>query len=150
MPVRYYNPFQSIDINVPDEFHPTFTQYSQRSASPIIDLMPFRRMIDLWFLSVCVAARLGLDQVDISKYKTTKIVEGSIFASDPWRIHVLMLIAIERAGHTQIVSEPSKVIGIASGLAAAGLPRVTEMLKDGDGDPIWNLSDAIDNLLRSS
>ena len=35
----------------------------------------------------------------------------------------------------------------ATGLAVAGLPKVLEMLKDGDAEPIWNLSDAIDTLL---
>ncbi len=37
---------------------------------------------------------------------------------------------------------------LANGLAVAGLPKVIEMLKDGDDEPIWNLSDAVDLLLR--
>lgn len=145
---RYFNPFQAIDINVPVEFHEAFTRYSQRSADAIIDQSPFPRMVDLWFLAVCVAARLGLEPSDISKNETKKIIDGSIFGSDPWRVHTLMLIAIGIAGDVQIVSEPRKMMGIASGLAVAGLPKVIEMLKDGDAEPIWNLSDAIDTLLR--
>ena len=145
---RYFNPFQSIDINVPVEFHEDFDRYCQRSANPIIDQRPFPRMIDLWFLSVCVAVRLGLEPTDISKYETRKIIDGSIFSSDPWRVHTLMLIAIGRTGDVQIVSEPRKMMTLASGLAVAGLPEVLEMLKDGDAEPIWNLSDAIDVLLR--
>ena len=34
---RYFNPFQAIDINVPVEFHETFTRYCQRSADAVID-----------------------------------------------------------------------------------------------------------------
>lgn len=150
MPDRYFNPFQAIDINVPVEFHEAFTRYCQRSADAVIDQSPFPRMVDLWFLSVCVAARLGLLPDDISKYETRKIIDGSIFGSDPWRVHTLMLIAIAEAGDVQIVSEPRKMMSIANGLAVAGLPKVIEMLKDGNAEPIWNLSDAIDGVLRTT
>lgn len=145
---RYFNPFQAIDVNVPVEFHEAFTRYCQRSANAILDQSPFPRMVDLWFLSVCVATRLGLDPTDITKQDTRKIIDGSIFGSDPWRVHTLMLIAIGRTGDVQIVSEPRKMMALANGLAVAGLPKVIEMLKEGDAEPIWNLSDAIDSLLR--
>lgn len=145
---RYYNPFQAIDINVPVEFHEAFTRYCQRSADAVIDQSPFPRMVDLWFLSVCVAARLGLEPADTSKYDTRKIIDGSIFSNDPWRVHMLMLIAIGKTGDVHIVSEPRKMMALAHGLAVAGLPKVIEMLKDGEAEPIWNLSDAVDSLLR--
>ena len=61
----YFNPFQAIDINVPEEFHESFVRYCQRSADAVIDQSPFPRMVDLWFLSVCVAARLALEPADI-------------------------------------------------------------------------------------
>ena len=145
---RYFNPFQSIDINVPVGFHEEFNRYCQRSADPIIDQSPFPRMVDLWFLSVCVAVRLDLKPIDISKHETRKIIDGSIFSSDPWRVHTLMLIAIGKTGDVQIVSEPRKMMTLASSFAVAGLPKVIEMLKDGDAEPIWNLSDAVDSLFR--
>ena len=148
MAERYFNPFQAIDINVPVEFHEAFTRYSQRSSDAVIDQSPFPRMVDLWFLSVCVAARLGLDPVDMAKFKTRKIIDASIFGSDPWRVHTLMLIAIGKTGDMQIVAEPRKMMALANGLAVAGLPKVIDMLKDGAAEPIWNLSDAIDTLLR--
>ena len=147
---RYFNPFGGIDINVPVEFHDAFTRYCQRSADAVIDHSPFPRMVDLWFLSICVAARLSLEPADSTKYDTKKIIEGSIFGSDPWRVHTLMLIAIAQSGDVRIVSEPRKMIAVASGLAIAGLPKVLEMLKDGDAEPIWNLSDAVDMLLRKT
>ena len=147
---RYFNPFQAIDINVPVEFHDAFTRYCQRSADAIIDQSPFPRMVDLWFLSLCVASRLDLEPSDISKYDTRKIIDGSIFGSDPWRVHILMLIAIGKTGDVQIVAEPRQMMAVASGLAVAGLPKVIEMLKDGGADAIWNLSDAIDGLLRKN
>lgn len=145
---RYYNPFQAIDINVPVKFHEMFTRFCQRSTDAIIDQSPFPRMVDFWFLSVCIAARLSLKPEDIVKHETKKIIDGSIFSSDPWRVHVLMLIAIGHTGDVRIISEPRKIISLASSLAVAGLPKVIEMLRDGGSEPIWNLSDAIDNLLR--
>ena len=147
---RYFNPFQAIDIHVPDEFHESFSRFSQSGGNAIIDQSPFPRMVDLWFLSVCVAARLDLKAADISKYKTRKIIDGSIFGNDPWRVHVLMLIAIGKTGNVQIVSEPREMMKLASGLAIAGVTKVVEMLTDGSAEPIWNLSDEIDDMLRSS
>lgn len=145
---RYSNPFQAIDIDVPVEFHDAFERYCQRRANTVIDQSPFPRMVDLWFLSVCVAARLGLEAADMAKYQTRKIIDGSIFSSDPWRVHTLMLLAIGKTGDIQIVSDPRKMMTLANGLAVAGLPKVIEMLKDGPAEPIWNLSDAIDGILR--
>lgn len=146
---RYFNPFQAIDINVPVDLHEAFTRYCQTGGNAVIDQSPFPRMVDLWFLAVCVAARLGLEPADISKYDTRKIIDGSIFGSDPWRVQTLMLLAIGHSGDVQIVSEPRRMMALANGLAVAGLPRVVEMLKDGDADPIWNISDAVEGLLRS-
>lgn len=143
---NYFNPFQAIDVNVPVEFHDDFTRYCHNAAA--IDQSPFPRMVDLWFLSVCIAARLDLEPADIAKHKTRKIIDGSIFSNDPWRVHTLMLVAIGKTGDVQIVSEPRKMMALANGLAVAGLPEVIEMLKEGNSEPIWNLSDAVDTLLR--
>lgn len=145
---RYFNPFQAIDIHVPAHFHEAFSRYSQTGGSAIIDQSPFPRMVDLWFMAVCVAARLDLEPEEIGQNETRKIIDGSIFGSDPWRVHALMLIAIGKTGDIQIVAEPRKMMALFSGLAIAGLPKVIEMLKEGDAEPIWNLSDAIDTLLR--
>jgi hypothetical protein len=147
---RYFNPFQAIDIHVPVEFHEAFGRYSQSGGNAVIDQSPFPRMVDLWFLSVCVAARLGMEPVDITKRDTRKIIDGSIFGSDPWRVHTMMLIAVGNSGNVSIVSEPRKMMLLANGLAVAGLPKVLDMLGDGDAEPIWNISDAVDGILRQS
>lgn len=145
---KYFNPFQGIDINVPVQLHDAFTRYCQTGGNSIIDQSPFPRMIDLWFLAVCVAARLNLEPTDSGKYETKKIIDGSIFGSDPWRVHVLMLVAIGKTGDVEITSEPRRMMAIINGLAVAGLPKVIDMLQDGESEPIWNLSDALDDVLR--
>jgi hypothetical protein len=146
---RYYNPFQGIDISVPTEFHDDFQRYCQTVGRAVIDQSPFPRMVDLWFLGVCVAARLGLKPVELNNRDTYKIIEGSIFGNDPWRIHMLMMIAITKTGDIEIASEPRQMMALANGLAVAGVPKVIEMLKDGQADPIWNLSEAILALLAN-
>lgn len=149
---RYYNPFQGIDISVPVEFRDSFSLYCQGvEKKSIIDQTPFPRMVDMWFLAICVAVNKGLSPVDMSKYEskqTYKIIDGSIFTSDPWRIQALMLIMIGLIENVEIVSEPRKIMAMANGLAVAGLPHVIEMLKDGDDDPIWNLSENVDLLSK--
>lgn len=147
---RYFNPFQGIDVSIPAEYHPEVVRYSQHEGRASLDHSPFPRMVDMWFLAVCVAARIGLKPEELAGRETKKIIEGSIFSSDPWRVHTLMLIAIAHAGTVDIVSEPRRMMTIANGLAVAGLPKVLEMLKEGGGDPIWNLSEAVEKLVPTN
>ena len=150
MAAPYYNPFQGIDISDPEEIREKFQQYCQTGGRAVIDQSPFPRMVDFWFLAVCVAARLGFKPADLANADTYKIIEGSIFGNDPWRVHTLLLIAIAHTGDVEIVSEPRRIMALANGFAVAGLPKVIEMLKDGQGEPIWNLSEAVEALLRLS
>jgi hypothetical protein len=148
MAERYYNPFQGMDISVPEEFRDTFARYCRTGGRSSIDQSPFPRMVDLWFLSICIAVKFDMEPADLGKSETYKIIEGSIFGNDPLRIHALMLIAIKKTDNVEIVSKPRQVMALANGLSVAGLPKVTEMLEDGDAEPIWNLSDALDEILR--
>ncbi|MCY4184523.1 MAG: hypothetical protein OXD45_04295 [Rhodobacteraceae bacterium] len=97
---------------------------------------------------MCIAVRSNLNPKDTSKIKSVKIIDGSIFGSDPWRVHMLMMVAVAKSGDVKIVSEPNKMIRIANGLASAGLPKVVEMLQGG-AEPIWNISEAITSLINN-
>lgn len=147
MPDSYFNPFQAIDIVVPIDLHKAMSVYCQTSGNFGIDKSPFPRLIDMWFVALGVAARLGLKPEDISRRETVKIIDGSIFTSDSWRVRLLMLLAIGYQGDVDIVREPRKMMALASGLAVAGLPKVIEMLSEGSAEPIWNLSEALVQLL---
>jgi len=147
---RYYNPFQGQHLSVPVIYRDDFSKYCRTGEKTPIDQSPFPRMVDFWFLGLCVAIKKGLDPVDLSKYSskdTYKIIDGSIFTSDPWRIQAMMLLAIAKEGDIGIVSHPGKMMAMVNGLAVAGLPYVIEMLKDGGGDPIWNLSENLENII---
>jgi hypothetical protein len=147
---RYYNPFQAVDIHVPEKYRGFFTQYCKTSGKSSYNLSPFPRMVDLWFFSICVAMHMGLEPVNIGSIETYKVIDGSIFGSDPVRIHLLMLIAIERSDSIDVISEPRKMMNIANELSVAGLEQVEEMLKNGDSEPIWNLSESINDMFQAS
>ena len=146
---RYYNPFGGMDINIPLVYHESFQRYCQRTAGIPIDQSPFPRMVDLWFLAMCVAVRRDLAPASSEGQETVKIMDGSIFNSDPWRVRVLLLVGIAKTGDPEVVATPRRVMSLANGLALAGIPEVIAMLKDGSGDPIWNLSDEIHSLMGS-
>jgi len=100
-------------------------------------------MIDLWFFALCVAVKNKRAAVSLDNQNTTKIIDGSIFTSDPWRIQALMLIATAFTDSIEIVAEPRRVLGLASELAVAGMPLVEDMIKSGHSAPLWNLSDGV-------
>lgn len=148
MTQRYHNPFAGIDLIAPVELRDVYDRYCQTGGRAVIDQSPFPRMVDFWFAGLALAARKGLKPADLSKQETFKFIEGSIFDRDSWRVQVVMLIAIATEDDVEIVGEPRRMIAIANGLAAAGIPVVVDMLRDGDQDPIWNLSEALDEILR--
>lgn len=149
MTQRYHNPFAGIDLIAPAEQRESYDRYCQTAGRAVIDQSPFPRMVDFWFAGLALGARKKLEPVDLSRQDTFKFIEGSIFDRDSWRVQAVMLIAIAVADNVEIVGEPRRMMAIANGLAAAGIPFVVDMLRDGDQDPIWNLSDGLDELLRN-
>ena len=148
MTQRYHNPFAGIDLIAPIEHRDAYDHYCQRSGRTVIDQSPFPRMVDFWFAGLSMAARKGLRPVDLAKQQTFKFIEGSILDRDSWRVQSVMLIAIAIEDNVEVLSQPRRMMAIANGLAAVGIPEVVDMLKDGDQDPIWNLSESLDATLR--
>ena len=86
--------------------------------------------------------------MDLTKVEHFKFIEGSIFDRDSWRVQAVMLVAMAQAGSIDVVRDAHRVMGIANGMAAAGVPHLVDMLRDGDQDEIWNLSEALQALLQ--
>ena len=149
MAQQHYNPFAGLFLIAPVNQRKDYHQYCQRQGSKIanIDRTPFPRMVDFWFAGLSLAARKRLEPVHLDK--TFRFIDGSVFDRDSWRIHAVMLIAIATEGSVEIVGQPSRMLTIANGLAAAGVPEIVKMLNAGDRQPIWNLSDALEELLQS-
>lgn len=148
MAEQYHNPFANIDLIAPIEHRDFYDRYCQTGGNTSVDQSPFPRMVDFWFAGLSLAVHRHLKPTDLSGQETFKFIEGSIFDRDSWRIQAVMLIAIAVENDVEIVGEPRRMITIANGLAAAGIPHIVEMLRDGNQEPIWNLSDALEELLQ--
>ena len=149
MKERYHNPFVNADLVAPvphRQHYEQFCRTADRRAN--IDRSPFPRMIDFWFAGLTLAARAKKTMTDLAGVKTFKFHDGSILDSDSWRVQAVMLIAIAYEESVDIVGEPRKVIQIANGLAATGVPLLVEMLEDGDQMAIWNMSESIEQHLK--
>lgn len=151
MTQRYHNPFAGIDLIAPVEQRDVYDRYCKTGDKRSnINQSPFPRMVDFWFTGLALGARENLPPTDLSGKDTFKFMEGSIFDRDSWRVQTVMLIAIAQENNIEIVAEPRRMIAIANGLAAVGIPKIVYMLKDGDQDPIWNLSEEIEKILINS
>ena len=107
-------------------------------------------MVDLWFAGFALAVRKQLKYDNPIKEKSHRFHTGVVFdGEDSWRIQFIMLVAIEKEGSLEIVKEPSKMMDIANGLAAAGVPQIVAMLRSGSLEPIWNLSESLDDFLQT-
>ena len=146
---QYNNPFVTDTFNYPREQRVYYERYtrSQNDNGPI-DEVPFERYVDLWFAGLALAAKRGLTPIEDAK-DIVRSTNGAIFNSDPWRIQMIMLIAIAFEGDVEVVRQPRRMLSIANRLAAAGVPLVVEMLTSGDGEPIWNLSDGFESELNA-
>ena len=148
---RYFNPFQTAELRIPESFRDDVSRYcqgpTQDGRKTSLGEAPFPRMVDMWFMALCLGAKEG-NRTDLSGVKMHKFMDGTVLSSDPWRIDALMLMAISLTNDTSIVADPLKIISLANEYAAGGLPRVLEMIKDGDAEAIYNLSDNLESILN--
>ena len=145
---RYHNPFAVIDLVAPVEQREHYDRYTATGTRGNVDRSPFPRRVDLWFAGLSLAGYRRLLPVDLTKVEHFKFIEGSIFDRDSWRVQAVLLVAMAQAGSIDVVRDAHRVMGIANGMAAAGVPYLVDMLRDGDQDEIWNLSEALQALLQ--
>jgi len=151
MPSKYYNPFQGLDVRVPNRFRDEFGRYCQTHSedrgrsSPVHN--PFPRMIDMWFLAVFLGAQEG-KPADYDSKDSYRIIDASIFSSDPWRIDALISLVRGYTNDIEIANRPREVLALASGFAVAGMDKLLIMVKEGDSELAWNLSDELDRFLK--
>ncbi len=146
------NAFASTDIFLPDKFREYFHAYcltrAEGSHNDPED-SPFPRMVDMWFLALCIAVREKLTPEREPKGQTYKAIEGVVFGSDSWRSDALMLLAVAHTGDVEITDKPHEMMRIANGYALAGLPRLIAILEDREGDTALDyLSDIVSEMTR--
>ena len=147
------NEFAATSIFLPENFRENFHQYcGTRIEGTHNDPedSPFPRMVDMWFMALCIAVKEGITPVLDKKYKTTdyKAIDGNVFGSDSWRSNAIMLIAISHEGNIEVASDPHKMMRIANAYALAGLPRLISILEDSKKDTaLDHLSDKIVSMI---
>ena len=77
------------------------------------------------------------------------MIDHFLFASNPWRVHMQILIAIGKANDLHVTSATREMIAVANVLAVVGLPKVIRLLKEDDNEPISHFSDPADSVLRA-
>ena len=142
------NEFAGLDILLPNKFRNDFSRYCGIHNDP--EDSPFPRMVDMWFMALCIAVKEGIPPV-FKKYKETyKCIECVVFGNDKynWRSNAIMLIAISHEGNIEVASDPSKMLRIANAYALAGLPRLISILEESGRDTaLDHLSDEIDSMI---
>ena len=149
MAQQYNNPFRNMTIISPRTQQEDYDHYCQTGQGAKADNTPFPRKVDLWFAGLSLAVRKNLKPMDLKKEKTVSIINGDIFNTDGWQAQAIMLIAIGADDDLEVVLNPRRMMEVANGLAAAGVPHIVKMLNEGVESPIWNLSDAFEKLLQS-
>ena len=145
---NYYNPFAGLTLVYPTELQPDYQRYCQTGGRQSIDQCPFERMVDMWLAGVAVAAREGLTPVELTGKQTSNMTNGAIFdGRDSWRVQYLMLLAIAIERDVTVIERPNRIMAMANGLAAAGVPKVVGLLQDGELPPIWNITEGLESLL---
>jgi hypothetical protein len=138
--------FSAQEVNAPVKFREYFQKYSQTTgASTVSDLnrKPFPRMVDFWFLAICVAVRKGLKPINLDGQDTYKAIEGAAIVSPEWRAQALRLIAIAETKDPEVVKDPRQMMRIANGLAFAGMPHLIEILEQNPDDEALCLADEL-------
>lgn len=142
--------FAGVEVNAPVPMREYFQRYSQSTGASSVgelDRKPFPRMVDFWFLSICLAVKEGLKPADLDKVETYKAIEGAAVVSPEWRIHALRLIAIGETQDPEVVKDPRRIMRIANGLAFAGMPRLIEILESNPDDEALGLADELAELV---
>ena len=147
MTQRYFNHFAGINLVYPLEQREYYETYCASNPNSTTDRKPFPRMVDFWFAGLSLAAGKGMKPVELSGQTTSNFITGAIFDRDSWRVQAVMLAAINVDSTVEVVDDANRMMAIANGLAAAGVPHIVEMLGSGEQEPIWNLSDSLADVL---
>ena len=118
------NPYASQDLFVPKAFHDSYERYSKigRSEGKDLDGAPFPRMIDMWWVALCLGVR---EDIRTPLGDTVKFADGAILGSDPWRIAHLGVLALHLSGE-EALDHPGEIIRMSCEYAATGAKQLIE------------------------
>lgn len=141
MATQIANPYANLELRIPKRYLEEFQMYTMTmrgadGSAKDIDRSPFDRYVDLWWAAIGIGVREGrLSEVN----EAHKFVTGVVLNQEPWRIIHLELLAIGHSGSTEVLKQPGRVIDIANGFAATGIPLLVDELVR-KLEPIWDIS----------
>lgn len=140
------NNFANYQIAIPSIYQDKIKKYCTTGSGTDTDPFnsPFKRQVDFWFVAMCIAFREGYEKAP-SKDTYNATVAG-ILSNDPYRIHLMYLIALSDTGDESVLSDTKRVFDICCEYANAGIPYLINILDDQDQKPIWNIYDYLEEL----
>mgnify|MGYP001471520418 CR=1 FL=1 len=108
------------------------------------DDIPFDRMVDFWYLAMCIGVKKGRKDSK-SKMSDVLAMKDALTGSLDM-IDMIQMIAIEETQDPYIVKDTHAMIQIANEYAAGGTPELLSILKD-KGQTVWNLNTYLKDIL---
>ncbi|MGL5370255.1 MAG: hypothetical protein ACRDBF_04395 [Plesiomonas shigelloides] len=137
------NTFASFQIAIPNKYQDKIKKYCSTGGSNIdIFNAPFKRQVDFWFVALCISFKEGLLREKVKD--TYNATTAAILSSDPYRIHLMYLIALSDTKSEDILTNPRAIFDICCEYANAGIPYLLELLDDPDQKPVWNIFDYLE------
>jgi hypothetical protein len=133
------NPFDRSELFIAKEYHPAIVGAVDRAD----ENKAFRRQIDAWWLALAIGVQR--DHRREFSGERTKIIDGTIFGSDPWRITHLQLLGLVWFG-PDALDHPGDIIAAANEYANGGLDWIAETV-DGAGNRTLAIFNRIEELL---
>ena len=139
------NPFAGFNLEIPNKYRESVLNFSQTGGnkkSP--EFAPFKRQVDFWYTAFLLGIAKGLDpEPDSDTYNAT---QGTIFSSEPYRIHHMQLAYLGRIGSIDSLADSRKVFDFCLGIANAAIPHLVSVLSEPDDRPLWSLFDELEGL----
>ena len=141
MPLNY-NPFQAGALRFPKKYQKDIKNYCQKDQKSDVLNSPFERIVDLWYLCVCIGSYYEEKKPVKDAYR---FMDGSVLKDNYEMIETLEIIAIAENGDETVLENPNKMLETLNKYAFAGIEKVFSALSTGRSDSLWNLTD---NLLQ--
>lgn len=137
------NPFAGFDIDIPKKYQEEIKRFCQTGGSSgSYTIRPFERQVDFWYLAFVYAVNKGLTPK--AESETYHPIQGHIL-SDERVTHILLVYFSSKKMDISVLSEYRQAFNFAINMANAGIPHLLQILNDPEGDPLWNLLDALES-----
>ena len=149
-----FNPFANHAVHVPKAYREELRLYSTTfgsddGAPKDAEEAPFKRYIDFWLLAAAVGASRN-SFMNVNSVERHEFITGVVFQRDLAAIEFLFLLAIAHSQDPFVVRDTRKVLDIAEGYAAGGIPLVMDMMQEGHLPALQNLTRSLVKSLSSA